>query len=182
MKAAIAACLLGLAAQVAGAVDCDTIVVTQGTKCASGNSLISEADATTCQATLCTLLSSQYTWAKMQIGSTDKQFVGPGYAAACGLESWDGADLGESLCAPGGGGGDDDGGLTGGAIFLIVFFVGGFVYFAGGFAYNYQAKQLRGSEAIPNAAFWKDLPALMKDGAGFLKSKVTGGGGNYTSV
>ena len=33
--------------------------------------------------------------------------------------------------------GSDDG-ITGGGVFLIIFFVGGFVYFAGGFAYNYQ--------------------------------------------
>ena len=42
-------------------------------------------------------------------------------------------------------------------------------------------KELRGAEAVPNVAFWKDLPLLVKDGALFIKNKATGGGG-YSSV
>eukprot|EP01061_Rhynchopus_euleeides_P024101 TRINITY_DN3894_c0_g1_i1.p1 TRINITY_DN3894_c0_g1~~TRINITY_DN3894_c0_g1_i1.p1 ORF type:complete len:329 (+),score=29.75 TRINITY_DN3894_c0_g1_i1:67-987(+) len=100
MKSVLFLCAVAPCLQVAGAVDCSTIVVTQGMRCESGNSLISEADATTCQAALCTMLSSQYTWAKLQISSTNQAFVGPGYAATCGLLPWDGLTLGESLCAP----------------------------------------------------------------------------------
>ena len=41
---------------------------------------------------------------------------------------------------------------------LIIFFVGGFTYMAAGFAYNYKMKELRGSEAVPHLAFFRDLP------------------------
>lgn len=64
---------------------------------------------------------------------------------------------------------------------MIVFFAGGFVYFAAGFAYNFQRKELRGVEAIPQVEFWKDLPFLVKDGGMFVVNKVTGRGG-YASV
>eukprot|EP01060_Flectonema_neradi_P030086 TRINITY_DN42_c1_g1_i3.p1 TRINITY_DN42_c1_g1~~TRINITY_DN42_c1_g1_i3.p1 ORF type:complete len:233 (+),score=58.56 TRINITY_DN42_c1_g1_i3:66-701(+) len=73
-----------------------------------------------------------------------------------------------------------DDGLTDGGIFLIVFFVGGFLYFALGAAFMYKVKGERGVNMIPNVNFWKDLPFLMKDGAVFLKNKICRGG--YQSV
>jgi len=80
-----------------------------------------------------------------------------------------------------GGSGGGSSGCGGGCAFLIIFFVGGFVYFAGGFAYNYKMKELRGVEAIPQVGFWKDLPFLVKDGVLFIKNKVTGNSG-YSAV
>ena len=68
----------------------------------------------------------------------------------------------------------DDNGLSGGSIFLIIFFVGLFVYCAGGVALNYfyfskNSPSMSSSpvELIPNVAFWKDLPFLMRDGGMF---------------
>jgi len=89
----------------------------------------------------------------------------------------------------GGGGGKDKGndssGLSGGSVFLIIFFVSLFVYFAAGAGYNYyQGKE--GAEIIPQVEFWKDLPFLVKDGAVFsferIRGLVTGGGGSYNQV
>jgi len=83
----------------------------------------------------------------------------------------------------GGGGSDGGGGLSGGSIFLIVFFVGGFAYLAGGFAYKNKTEGASGLEAIPNIAFWRELPALVKDGFTFTIGKIrgTGGGGGGSS-
>eukprot|EP00756_Hemistasia_phaeocysticola_P038881 Hpha_TRINITY_DN16787_c2_g2::TRINITY_DN16787_c2_g2_i1::g.76115::m.76115 len=78
-------------------------------------------------------------------------------------------------------GGSSDGGCGGGCVFLIIFFAGGFVYFAAGFAFNHQKRELRGVEAIPQVAFWKDLPFLVKDGGLFVVGKITGRG-QYTAV
>eukprot|EP01062_Namystynia_karyoxenos_P014304 TRINITY_DN15150_c0_g1_i1.p1 TRINITY_DN15150_c0_g1~~TRINITY_DN15150_c0_g1_i1.p1 ORF type:complete len:298 (+),score=89.84 TRINITY_DN15150_c0_g1_i1:75-896(+) len=82
----------------------------------------------------------------------------------------------------GGGGGSSDSGCGGGCIFLILFFVGGFTYFAAGFAYNYKMRDLRGTEAVPNSAFWKDLPFLIKDGVVFTANKIRGNGATYSAV
>ncbi|KAJ9465061.1 hypothetical protein DIPPA_20826 [Diplonema papillatum] len=57
----------------------------------------------------------------------------------------------------------DDGGLTGGGVFLIIFFVTGFVYIAGGCAWNY-LKGNRGADLCPNREFWGGLPGLIADG------------------
>jgi len=72
------------------------------------------------------------------------------------------------------------GGLSGGSVFLIIFFVSLFVYFAAGIGYNaYRGQQ--GVELVPNVEFWKDLPFLVKDGVMFCVHLVTGGG-SYSSV
>eukprot|EP01064_Diplonema_japonicum_P002912 TRINITY_DN11894_c0_g1_i1.p1 TRINITY_DN11894_c0_g1~~TRINITY_DN11894_c0_g1_i1.p1 ORF type:complete len:276 (+),score=40.09 TRINITY_DN11894_c0_g1_i1:61-888(+) len=78
------------------------------------------------------------------------------------------------VCIGGGGGGGSSGGCNAGCAFLIIFFVGGFVYFAAGMTYNYMRKQLRGVEMVPNLGFWKDLPYLIKDGALFGVEKIKG--------
>eukprot|EP00659_Diplonema_papillatum_P015766 gene15766-24081_t len=65
------------------------------------------------------------------------------------------------------------GGCGGGCVFLIIFFVGGFLYFAIGMAYNYRFKELRGTEMVPNVEQWKELPVLVKDGVVFTYSKIS---------
>jgi len=82
---------------------------------------------------------------------------------------------------------DSTSGLTGGGAFLIIFFVGSFLYLALGFAYNFKVKGLQGMEALPNIEFWKDFPTLVKDGCVFFSDWVrslrgggTGSGGGYT--
>eukprot|EP00004_Rigifila_ramosa_P007937 TRINITY_DN19122_c0_g1_i1.p2 TRINITY_DN19122_c0_g1~~TRINITY_DN19122_c0_g1_i1.p2 ORF type:complete len:229 (+),score=46.03 TRINITY_DN19122_c0_g1_i1:3-689(+) len=72
-------------------------------------------------------------------------------------------------------GGDESGGLSGGSIFLIIFFVGTFLYCAGGVVYN-QRQGVTGIEMVPNIQFWRELPGLVKDGCVFTKTKLTGGG------
>ena len=64
------------------------------------------------------------------------------------------------------------GGLTFGGVFLIIFFVGGFCYFAAGFAYNMKYQQLQGLDALPNKGFWIEVPGLVKDGAFFTVEKL----------
>lgn len=71
-------------------------------------------------------------------------------------------------------------GLSGGSVFLIIFFVSLFVYFAAGIGYNYY-KGAQGAELIPQVEFWKDLPFLVKDGVMFCVGLCTGGS-NYSSV
>jgi len=71
-------------------------------------------------------------------------------------------------------------GLSGGSVFLIIFFVSLFVYFAAGIGYNYYNGS-QGAELIPQVEFWKDLPFLVKDGVMFCVGLCTGGGG-YNSV
>jgi len=53
---------------------------------------------------------------------------------------------------------------TGGTVFLILLFVGGFVYFAAGMALNYKKT---GSATIPHSEFWRSLPGLIVAGAKF---------------
>ena len=74
----------------------------------------------------------------------------------------------------GGGSGGAGHGLSGGSIFLILFFVGGFVYFVGGILFNKYRRGLSGSEMIPNISFWRDLPGLVRDGCMFSFNKVRG--------
>ena len=69
----------------------------------------------------------------------------------------------------------------------IIFFVGGFVYLAGGYFYNSSQKGLAGTDAIPNIEFWRELPTLVKDGCSFAYGKISGSGGggggeSYSSV
>jgi len=68
-----------------------------------------------------------------------------------------------------------------GVIFIIIVFVGLFIYFVGGFAFNFGVRKLRGVEAIPNVAFWKDLPYLVKDGFFFVFGRFCGRS-SFTSV
>jgi hypothetical protein len=75
------------------------------------------------------------------------------------------------LSAPPAGSGSS-GGLSGGDVFLIIFFVGGFLYIAVGAAYNYKMKGQTGMEIIPNIEFWRDVPSLIKDGLVFTGSKL----------
>ena len=90
-----------------------------------------------------------------------------------------------AVCGPNNGGtppsADGDSGCGGGCAFLIIFFVGGFVYVAGTVAFYYVKEGKRGAELVPHKEFWKDLPLLCKDGAVFLVTKikglVSGGGG-----
>ena len=68
---------------------------------------------------------------------------------------------------------------------MILFFVGGALYAGIGYAYGFKVLGLTGVEAFPNIAFWRDFPALLKDGCGFFVAKVkglTGGGSTYTPV
>ncbi|XRB11080.1 hypothetical protein RI054_02g08950 [Pseudoscourfieldia marina] len=96
--------------------------------------------------------------------------------------------------------GGSGGGLGFGGTFLIIFFVGGFTYFAGGYLYLTQKVGLAGMDAIPNLQFWRDLPGLTSDGVRYfailcsdafskaraMASGAGGGsgasGGSYTTV
>ncbi len=52
-----------------------------------------------------------------------------------------------------------------GCAFLIIFFCGGFCYMSGGIAYNIKVLKLEGTDAIPNKAFWAEVPVCIKEGA-----------------
>eukprot|EP01064_Diplonema_japonicum_P013397 TRINITY_DN2094_c6_g1_i1.p1 TRINITY_DN2094_c6_g1~~TRINITY_DN2094_c6_g1_i1.p1 ORF type:complete len:186 (+),score=27.55 TRINITY_DN2094_c6_g1_i1:56-613(+) len=111
--------------------------------------------------------------------SSKKKLSGSGYG--CKIEDWDGGELNDVICMPAPeSSGSSSSGLTGGEVFLIIFFVGGAVYFTGGMAYMFFAKGERGVNMIHALEFWKDFPNLLKDGAMFIKNKATGGG--YSSV
>lgn len=86
-----------------------------------------------------------------------------------------GLDLKVEWGTPGG----SSGGCDGGCAFLIIFFCGGFTYFAAGALINYKRHEKRGVDVVPHLEFWKDVPSLVKDGAGFAVQKVRGG---YTTV
>jgi hypothetical protein len=73
----------------------------------------------------------------------------------------------KSGCACSGGCSASSGGGWG-LIVIILLIVGLVVYFAGGFAFNYKKRELRGAEAVPHLEFWKDLPILVKDGFFFV--------------
>lgn len=59
-------------------------------------------------------------------------------------------------------------GLSGGTIFLIVLSSLVAAYLVGGVTYNVRFGEKQGLDAVPNAGFWRDLPGLVADGAGFL--------------
>jgi len=64
--------------------------------------------------------------------------------------------------------------------FLIMLLVFAFcMYCAAGAAYNYQYHQAKGFDAIPNKAFWEELPGLVRDGVQFsyTHAKTYGGRG-----
>ena len=143
--------------QAASATDCTAIVISTTGNCINGAVLASDAVITECLTSICATMD---VWSKAGYANTAKMVVGTGYDATCGPLDKDG-DLGDAICAPAGGptpppfgptpppgpttkpsgdsgSGDSDGGITGGVVFLIIFFVGGFVYFAAGFAYNFK--------------------------------------------
>ena len=99
------------------------------------------------------------------------------------------------VCEGGDDGGDDDeggggkkGGCGGGCVFVILFFVGAFLYVAGTVAFNYFKQGKRGKELAPHPEFWLLIPGLIKDGAVFSFQMVTkpcrkdSGGSSYTQV
>ncbi|KAJ9461638.1 hypothetical protein DIPPA_15423 [Diplonema papillatum] len=139
-----------------------------------------DAVVTACAQVICSKLGP---W-EIARGAT-KQVGGPAYqckvtSAAAGINDRICQVIPPAAPSPG----SPSGGLTGGGVFLILFFVGFFVYFAAGSAYMYKVKGETGVNVIPNVELWKGLPGLMKDGAAFLKGKVTGGGseGAYHNV
>jgi len=84
---------------------------------------------------------------------------------------------------PGGGGGGGGGGgsskMSGGWVFIIFLCVLIPVYVAGGCLYKSQKLGAQGMDKCPNVEFWRDLPALCKDGCVFTVNKIKGlcGGG-----
>jgi len=86
----------------------------------------------------------------------------------------------------GGGGGGGSKGLSGGSVFLIIFFVGFFVYVLAGCIYKRTKVGASGMEACPNIDFWRDLPSLIKDGFRFtwhkLRSCCGGGDASYEGI
>jgi cation-dependent mannose-6-phosphate receptor len=56
-------------------------------------------------------------------------------------------------------------GLGGGSVFIIIVFSLIPVYIGLGCLYGYKKKGVAGIEAFPNIEFWRDLPALVRDGA-----------------
>eukprot|EP01059_Diplonema_ambulator_P035789 TRINITY_DN858_c0_g1_i7.p1 TRINITY_DN858_c0_g1~~TRINITY_DN858_c0_g1_i7.p1 ORF type:complete len:176 (+),score=44.96 TRINITY_DN858_c0_g1_i7:48-575(+) len=170
-----------LAASFAAAVqaqDCSSLTYNADTGCQNGQTLVDIATLTACKSTLCGIMDP---YALAHGADMTKKLAGSGYG--CEIEDWDGTGVGDVICMPnsgGGGGGGSSGGMSGGAIFLIILFVGFAVYLAGGIVYMAKVKGESGINMIPHIEFWKDLPNLMKDGAFFIKNKVTGGG--YSSV
>jgi len=80
----------------------------------------------------------------------------------------------ELITTSGGGSSGSVGGTSVGTIFLILLIVFVFVYFAGGFAFNYKKKDKRGIEAVPNIEFWRAFPGYVKDGCMFTQAKIKG--------
>jgi hypothetical protein len=70
------------------------------------------------------------------------------------------------------------GGMSGGTLFLILLLVSFLVYLGVGIFLQHR-KGATGSELMPNLAFWKDLPNLVKTGIQFTVAKAKGarGGG-----
>ena len=63
---------------------------------------------------------------------------------------------------------------SGGSIFLIIFFVGFFVYFVAGIIYKKKRYDAQGVDMVPNIDFWKELPFLVKDGVAYTIDKIRG--------
>lgn len=57
-----------------------------------------------------------------------------------------------------------------GGVLLILFLIGSFTYFTVGSIVRFMYLGARGIEVIPNLEFWKDLPALVRDGVRFLQN------------
>lgn len=72
-----------------------------------------------------------------------------------------------------------EGGLSGGSIFLILFFVFLILYFVGGFVFKTKRKGTTGMESIPNIDIWRRVPGLIKDGCQYTSMMIkTKGKGN----
>eukprot|EP00455_Lapot_gusevi_P027370 TRINITY_DN2896_c0_g1_i1.p1 TRINITY_DN2896_c0_g1~~TRINITY_DN2896_c0_g1_i1.p1 ORF type:complete len:295 (+),score=102.57 TRINITY_DN2896_c0_g1_i1:48-932(+) len=76
--------------------------------------------------------------------------------------------------ACGGGSGSGGSGSTGAWVFNILVLAGFPLYFLIGFIYNWKARGLEGTEAIPHVEFWKDLPRLVLDGILYTWSLIRG--------
>jgi len=76
---------------------------------------------------------------------------------------------------PGPDGPSSSGGLSGGWVFVIILLVGGVVYIGAGCLWGYKKKQVTGVEAFPHIAFWRDLPALCKDGCRWTYNMIRSG-------
>jgi len=74
-------------------------------------------------------------------------------------------------------------GLSWGGVYLILFFVGLFLYAAAAVGFNYY-KGMRGKDLAPHPDFWKSLPSLFLDGVKFTAAKVLAlcgkGDGSFT--
>lgn len=64
-------------------------------------------------------------------------------------------------------------GMGSGWLFVLLTFLCGVAYFGLGYVYNHYKCGKNGAEAIPNVEFWKDLPALVKDGCVFTYAKTS---------
>lgn len=61
-------------------------------------------------------------------------------------------------------------GISGGSVLLLLLFFFTLVYLAAGILFMKLVRSAVGWEAIPNIEFWKDFPALVKDGVQFTLS------------
>ncbi|XP_072015464.1 uncharacterized protein [Amphiura filiformis] len=71
---------------------------------------------------------------------------------------------------------NQDQGLSAGSILCIIFSLAVVVYLVGGFIFSSLVQKKSGREAIPNYGFWIEVPGLIKEGATFSTSCVTGKG------
>jgi len=62
-------------------------------------------------------------------------------------------------------------GWSWGNSFLLLFFLAFGLYFVGGALFRYRQLDMRGAEVIPHAEFWREVPGLVVDGAGFAMAK-----------
>lgn len=81
------------------------------------------------------------------------------------------------------------GALDGGWVMIILLIVGLVLYCGFGSMFMYMMRGARGSEMIPNKAFWLELPSLVKDGCNFTVAKINEkrnggatGGGSFTTI
>ena len=83
------------------------------------------------------------------------------------------------LACPGSGGSPSKSGLSGGWIFIIILCVVIPLYVIVGCIYKSQKLGATGMDKCPNVEFWRDLPALIKEGCVVTATKIRGlcGGG-----
>lgn len=75
----------------------------------------------------------------------------------------------------------EDTGISAGTILIIIFFSLVAVYLIGGVLFQIFVRKNSGKNAIPNASFWLDFPALVKDGVFFIARRGKGKG-TYNSI